>query len=363
MAPLVAGVAVVHDFLTQFGGAERVAIALARTFPGAPLFTSLYGSDTTYAELKDFEIHTMPLVGMLPKHHFRLGAPFYGFGFELLKLNRYEKVVVSSSSFAHHIRHDNAFVYCHTPPRFIYDLDHYTSSEGLRLATKPLLGLLRSRDKAASNRHVNYVANSHTTAQRIAEHYDREVPVIHPPLDVRNALEALASPPAQPKALVVARLQPYKRIDIAIEACARVGVPLTIVGDGPERARLEHIAEGHDVTFVSGLTDAELAVVMSRHTALLVPGIEDYGMTPLEANYAGRPVVGRAEGGVAESVTEGVNGHLVSGEEVGDWADALDRTLRAEWQPQALRDVTVSFQLPAFQAAIRKWVGEAEAGA
>lgn len=353
----MSSVAVVHDFLTQFGGAERVAIALARTFPSAPVFTSLYEPDSTYKEIRELDVRTMPLVDGLPKGHFRLGAPLYGFGFEHLDLSGFEKVVVSSSSFAHHVRHDNAYIYCHTPPRFIYDLEHYTSSAFLRAATKPLLGLLRARDQAAAARHVNYVANSHTTAERVSRYYDREVPVIHPPLNTASLNDALAPLPEEPRALMVARLQPYKRVDVAIHACGLAGVPLTVVGAGPEMARLQMLAQGRDVNFLSGLSDAQLASTLSGHSLLLAPGIEDFGMTPLEAIYAGRPVVGRAEGGVPESVIEGSNGHLVDGDDPSDWAEAIERTLRETWDPAVLRRTTIPFQLPAFMEAIRGWVG------
>jgi len=352
----VADVAVVHDFLTQFGGAERVALMLSETYPDAPIFTSVYQPGYTFSAFENKAVESSFLQRVLPEGHFRYGAPLYGMAFSRFDLSDFDAAVVSSSGFAHHVHHPKAFIYCHTPPRFIYRINTYFSNKAMITAMAPFLPWLRAQDQKAAARHRNYVANSRQTAALISEVYGKTAPVIHPPLDTARLNQSLSKAPESDRALVLARLQPYKRIDLAIAACRRIGLPLTIVGEGPERAKLRELAAGADVTFMGRLADSEIGEVIDSHSLLLVPGIEDFGLTPSEANYAGRPVIARAAGGALETVRDGVNGLLVDSEDPQAWAHAIQEGLSRKWDTQALRDSTKPFQLPAFQAAIRDWV-------
>lgn len=354
-------IAIVHDYLTQLGGAERVALSLANTFPGAPLHTALYSPEDTFAGFADVDVRPSPLQRLVPARRFRLGGPLYGRTFAAMRLGIHDRLVVSSSGFAHHVHHPEAYVYCHTPPRFIYDLERYFSNRLLVAGSRPFLPWLRRQDQRAAARHRHYAANSRATANRIADIYGKEAPVIHPPLVTDHLPEAIVAPPTEPRALVVARLQPYKRLDLAIDACAKAGVPLTVVGRGPEEAKLREraAASGGETFFAGAVSDQELADTLVAHSVVLVPGEEDYGMAPVDANYAGRPVLARAAGGALETVQPGTTGTLIPADEaddIGTWAAELDTLLRAKWDPGDLRVTTEPYQLPAFQAAIRRWV-------
>jgi len=348
-------VAIVHDYLSQYGGAERVALGLADMYPDAPLYTSIYQPERTFAEFASRDIRTTSLQRLVPQGRFRWAAPFLGRAFQNLDLSSYERIIVSSSAFAHHVRHSNAYIYCHATPRFIYDIDQYFSGHRLLAdVTRPFLGALRQADQRAAGRHNNYVANSAVTARHIAEIYGKEVPVIHPPLRTEHLPRDPTPRPAEARALVVARLQPYKRIDLAIEACARAGVALTVAGAGIDEHRLRAMATG-EVTFLGRVPDEQLAGLFESHSVVLAPGIEDFGLAPVEANYAGRPVVARGAGGALETMRNGVTGTLVEGDDVAVWAEAIVATLGRTWEPGALRDLTLPFQLPAFEAAVRAW--------
>lgn len=349
-------VAVVHDYLSQFGGAERVALALADLFD-APIFTSLYQPDLTFADFREREVHTTYLQRVVPEGRFRLAGPLLGKAFERVDLSGFDQVVVSTSGFAHHVHHDNAFVYCHTPPRFIYDIDTYFSSSRLITATKPFLPWLRRNDQRAAKRHEHYVANSRGTAARIQNIYGKSAPVIHPPLRTEHLPVELTGPTRQ-GALVIARLQPYKRIDVAIAACAAVGIPLTIAGTGIDEARLRSLA-GPDVTFLGRVEDALLPELFRTHSVVLAPGIEDFGLAPVEANYAGRPVLAVGAGGALETMVDGESGKIVDGDDIGAWAQALGEALNTRWDPEALRARTIPFQMPAFRSRIEAWVAPA----
>jgi glycosyltransferase involved in cell wall biosynthesis len=181
--------------------------------------------------------------------------------------------------------------------------------------------------------------------------------VIHPPLVTGHLGETLEPLPIdKPRALVVARLQPYKRIDLAISACRRAKIPLTIIGDGPEAGRLRSLGDD-TVTLLGRVDDAELAELFASHSVILATGREDFGYAPIEANYSGRPVVARRIGGFLETVVDGETGFLVDGEDVGEWAAAIHAALERTWSPTALRASTARYQVPAFAAAIRDWMG------
>lgn len=348
-------VAVVHDYLSQFGGAERVALALAETFE-APIYTSVYQPNLTLDEFQQRDVRVTPLQRLVPEGHFRWAAPILGKAFRTLDLSEFDTVIVSSSGFAHHVVHPNAYVYCHTPPRFIYDLDQYFSNRALIWGTRPFVPWLRRADQRAARRHEHYVANSMRTAGRISECYAKDVDVIHPVLRTDHLTGDVVALPSQPRALVVARLQPYKRIDLAIHGCARAGIPLTIAGTGIDEARLRAMAHG-DVTFLGRVPDSALPELFATHSMVLAPGVEDFGLAPVEANYAGRPVVAQGAGGALETVDHGITGLLVKGTEEVNWADAIEEAASLQWDPAALRQTTERFQMPAFQRAVAKWVG------
>lgn len=353
-------IAIVHDYLTQTGGAERLALTLSNIFPDAPIFTSIYEPNTTLAEFADRDVRTSFLQNKVPAKHFRLAAPLYAPAFASFDLREFDKVVISTSGFAHHVNHPNAFVYCHTPPHFLYELDAYMAKGIKRSVISSLVPTLRIADKRAARRHNNYVANSVETAQKISANYGKSVPVIHPPFSTTHLPTTLPPLPESARCLMVGRLMPYKRFDLAIEACHLAGTPLTIVGSGPDEQRLRALAGrlGSFTTFTGRISDRELAEIWSWHSLALMPGVEDFGFAPLDANYSGRPIIGRDAGGAIETIAHEVTGLRVGGENPDDWAQAIRFCLARPWDPSELRASTSAFQFDAFRNRVLDWVGE-----
>lgn len=349
-------IAIVHDYLGQCGGAERVVLELAGMFPDAPIYTSFYAPERTYPQFAGRVVRTSPLQGRVRPDHFRAAVLRYPKAFRHFDLGDFEAVVVSTSAFAHHVTHPRSFVYCHTPPRFLYDTTAYGISLLLASGGAPALAYLRHADRRAAAGHLAYAANSAGTAQRIARTYGRPAPVIHPPLWTSHLPIHPPPMPQRPRALVVSRLLPYKKVEVAVHACALAGIRLTIVGDGPDEARLRREG-GSTVRFLGRVEDAELADLFADHSVVLVTGREDFGYIPVEANYAGRPVIALAEGGALETVVDGVTGLLVHSRDPEDWAAALREAHSRQWQPRELRRATARFHADAFRTAVREWVG------
>lgn len=347
--------AIVHDYLSQRGGAERVVLAMAGLFPDAPIFTSFYSSDLTYPDFAGLDVRTSSLQGSIDPEHFRRSVLRLPGVFARLDLSAFDQVIVSSSAFAHHIRHRHSMVYCYTPPHFLYDTRAYMGSRARAGLTRPILAPMRRRDRAAAARHCSYAAISRQSARQIRAVYGRVSPVIYPPLSTEHLPAEIGPMPLEPRAMVVARLLPYKRVDVAIRACATAGVDLTVVGLGPEETRLRRLAT-RGVTFLGRVDDSELAQLFRDHSLVLAPGLEDFGYGPVEANYAGRPVIALAGGGALETVEDGANGVLVEGWDVDRWAAAVTGALSRTWDPADLRATTRRFDADTFGKSLRQWV-------
>lgn len=350
-------VALVHDYLTQRGGAERVVLQLASMFPGAPVHTALYEPELTFPDFADTDVRTSPLQGRVSPDNFRRAVLSYPKAFRDFELDDFDIVIASSSAFAHHVQHPNLHVYCHTPPRFLYSTESYFDSRLLRAALRPALTTLRISDRAAARGARTYAANSETTRHRIARGYGFDAPVIHPPLRTGHLPTEAGPAPSTPRALVVARLLPYKRVDLAISACVLAGVPLTVVGDGPDLERLRSMATG-DVEFLGRLNDEEMADQFREHSIVLVPGKEDFGYIPVEAAWAGRPVIAFGAGGARETVRDGLTGALLPVQDPRAWAAELRRALDRRWEPETLRDWAQNFGPVAFERSVRRWIGD-----
>lgn len=283
-------IAIAHDYLTQKGGAERVVLALHRMWPDAPIYTTFYDPEGTFPEFKDARIITSPLnrVGVLRKDP-RRALPLLPLASSLMHVKE-PVAVVSTSGWAHGFRYDGAtLVYCHTPARWVYLLDDYLGEDGRnsikgRIA-RVLRPGLRRWDRAAVRRRSRYVANSTVVKERIEDVYGLEgVDLVFPPHSVSTDGPQEPIPGAERLAedgflLSVARLMPYKHVDVAIEAAARAGLPLVVIGKGPEEARLRAMA-GQDVVFGQDLTDAQLRWAYAHATALIAASHEDFGITP-----------------------------------------------------------------------------------
>ena len=353
-------IAVVHDYFTQMGGAERVAEELVRMLPGASLHTTVALQDLMPAGLAGKPVETS-WMQHLPnmKQCYRLYFFLYPFAVQSLDLSRYDLVISSSSGYAKAVRtHRDAvhICYCHTPMRWAWDFDSYSSQAFARSAKRmlmaPVVHALRNWDENASRYPDHFVANSQTVAARIQRVYGRTAEVIHPPIDI-NRFRPCAE--QEDYYLVLARLISYKRIDLAIEACTSLGRRLLIIGDGPDRARLLAKA-GPTVEFLNHLSDGEVEHYASRCRALIFPGEEDFGMAPLELAAAGRPTIAYRAGGAVETIQDGVTGVFFDRQRVSDLAAAILRFERQEWPVESLRRHAEGFGIDVFQARFRQFL-------
>ncbi len=348
------GVALVHDYLTQFGGAERVAAELCRIFPGAPLYTTVYRPERTWADFEGVDIRCSYLqhLGPLANRH-RTLLPLYPRAIERLRIEPVGLVLSNSSAFAKGVHPPPGAThvcYCHNPMRFAWRSSDYLEREQLpgvvKRALRAYMARLREWDLERNKDVDLFLANSANVQQRIASWYKRDSLVLHPPTSM--PLWPASPRPAAGHILVVSRLVGYKRIDLPIEAARILGMPLVVVGEGPDRQRLEGLAGG-TVRFAGRVSDEELEGLYDSAVALAFPGEEDFGLVPVEAMARGVPVVAFAAGGALETVVEGVTGVFFEQETADDLAKALDRCLRMTWDPGALRQQAEEFSAEAFR--------------
>jgi glycosyltransferase involved in cell wall biosynthesis len=344
-------VAIVHDFLTQRGGAERVVLHLASLVEDPVIVTSSYAPASTYPEFRKLPVWADNLVADRDAGQFRRRAFSYAKSFRAKDLSFADAVIVSTSSFAHHVPCENALVIWYTPPRFLYDPMAYFKSPVVAKSFQLATTAYRIRDRKAATAHQKHLAVSARTAGRLHESYGIEPDVLYPPFDSGHFFGPVAPLPSTPRALVVSRLLPYKRVDLAIEACELVGIPLTIIGQGPDEDRLRELA-GSTVTFVPEVSEEELLAAYDGHSLVLSPGIEDFGYIPLESAARGRPVVGAGEGGATETVIDDVTGFLVPNGSPTAWAQAIRRTLSTEWQLPAMRQAVSRFDAAHFDQGL-----------
>ncbi|HEV2066776.1 MAG TPA: glycosyltransferase [Thermomicrobiales bacterium] len=353
-------VALVHDYLTQYGGAERVLEALHGRFPEAPVLTSSYVPDYLPAGFREWSIRTSPLAGIpgILRSH-RAWLPLYPAIFAQLgrSIHDVDAVIADSSAWAHHAapRHDVPMLcYCHSPARFLYGDPHYLRASGVYRAASPVLrpgfGALRRLDRRAARRVTRMVANSVAVADRIGHAYGIEAAVVHPPVDIERFK------PRQPVVpeewfLVVSRLVPHKWIDRAIRAANLSGHHLKIIGEGRSRTALGRIA-GPSVEFLGPRPDNEVVAHMQRCQALILPGVEDFGMTAVEVQAAGRPVIAARGGGALESVREGVTGLLFDPEDGRALAAAMDEATLLPWESSTMVNHAGAFGRDRFLAGI-----------
>jgi glycosyltransferase involved in cell wall biosynthesis len=356
-------VAIVHDYLNQAGGAERVVEVLHRMFPEAPIFTTLYDPGAVSQTFRKADVR-VSWMRRLPKwrEKFRSYMPLYPMAVRSFDLRGYDVVISSSSAWAKGVRvPDGAlhFCYCHTPMRWAWNFDAYVSRSALtptmRTAARLTLPMLRTWDVRTSRRVDRFVANSTEVSQRIRTSYGRGSDIIFPPVDVDRFRHD-----REPGDffLVVSRLNAYKRIDLAVRACTAHELPLVVVGDGPERAMLERVA-GPTVRFAGRLPDAEVTALFETCRAFILPGEEDFGLTPIEANAAGRPVVAFARGGALDTVRDGETGVLFHDATIESLGCALQAVRSRCWNRDQLRAHAERFSESVFVARFRAMLSSA----
>ena len=349
--------ALVHDWLTGMRGGEKVLEVLCERFPDAELFTLVHRRGSVSPTIERLTTHTS-LVQRLPFVHryYRLCLPLFPTAIEQFSFDRFDCVVSVSHCAAKSIVHPATvphLCYCLTPMRYAWDqFDAYFGPDrlgpvGSRLM-RPVMARLARWDRDTSMRADRYVAISHYVAARIGRYYNREASVVYPPVDTDFFQPDFSTP--ERFALVVSALVPYKRVEAAIQACRIADVPLTVVGDGPDRARLERAAveTGGDVRFVGRRSNDEIRDLYRRAAVTLLPGEEDFGIVPLEANACGRPVVALARGGATETVIDGETGTLVEDLAPEALADAITSTMNARFDVRTIRTHAERFSRPRF---------------
>ena len=280
-------------------------------FPHAPIYTSMYWREGMPAAYRAWDIRTtwMDRLPGIYRHH-QPYLPLYPLAFSRLDLSAYDLVLSNKSGFCHGVRTDGAIhvCYCLTPTRYVWDFDAYAAREAipsaLKAALRPLVALLRRWDWRAAQRVDHFVAISREVQARIRRYYGRESVIIYPPVETGRFHP---SPTHDDYYLIVSRLVPYKRIDLAVEAFNRLGLPLVIAGDGRDREALEALA-GPTVTFLGRVPDEDLPELFARCRAYVLPGVEDFAIAPVQAQAAGRPVIAFGAGGALDTVVEGKTG-------------------------------------------------------
>jgi glycosyltransferase involved in cell wall biosynthesis len=346
-------VAIVHDYFTQHGGAEKVAGELYNLVPHADMFATVALDEYVppcipKQKLQTSWMQNLPRIADL----YRLYFPLYPLGVQSLDLSRYDLVISSSSGYGKGVRtrSDALHVcYCHTPMRWIWRYNDYVSREKLAVSKRVLLPMalkgLKAWDIDAARQPDQYVANSKVVAQRIRECYGREAVVIPPPIEVSRFV---IRPHQEDYYLVLSRLVSYKRIDLAISACNLLRKKLIVIGRGPESEKLRALA-GPTVTMLGHVSDAEATRYAGECRALLFPGEEDFGMALLELAAAGRPTIAYRAGGALETLVEGTTGIFFDSQDVASVADAILRFETMSWNPQALRAHALRFDVSQFR--------------
>jgi glycosyltransferase involved in cell wall biosynthesis len=353
-------VAIVHDYLNQAGGAERVVESFHRLWPDAPIFTTIADHDVLPVSLRNADLR-VTWMQRLPawRRHFRAYLPLYPLGIASMDLREYDLVVSSSSAWAKAARTNPGTVhvcYCHTPMRWAWGFKRYVENESLgvlkMLALPPVIAALRAWDFRTARRPTHIVANSHFVQRRVQRYWQRSSEVLAPPVDITRFKVATA--PGD-RYLVVSRLVQYKRIDLVVRTFSTLGWPLVVIGDGPARKSLQAMA-GPTIEFRGHVDDASVAAAMRDSRGLIMPGEEDFGITPLEANSCGRPVIAFGAGGALETVRPGETGVLFDQQTSTSLADAVRQVNRTTWNPALIRAHAETFAADRFEHAFRRIV-------
>lgn len=357
-------IALVHDYLNQYGGAERVLEALHDLAPTAPVYTSIYDHEAMPTPYQSWRIHTswmhyLPGWRRLFRHYFML----YPLAFGTFDLSAYDLVISSSSAYAKgvRVRPDAIHIcYCHTPMRFVWQTDAYVARERIQGLTqrimRVLLQFLRRWDIQNSAGVTHFIANSQVVAERIKTYYGRDATVIPPPVD----LAPVNTHAPGDYFLTGGRLVPYKRIDLAVQACSALNLPLVVFGDGRDKAELQRIA-GPSVRFVGRVSDAQRQELFNGCRAFLFPGEEDFGITPLEAMAAGRPVVAYRAGGALDTVKPDQTGIFFDQQTPEAVMTAVHAVMARPWDAHAIRTHAEYFARDQFMQRMHHFIATATA--
>jgi glycosyltransferase involved in cell wall biosynthesis len=371
--PRSSKVAIVHDWLTGMRGGEKVLDAICELYPGAAIYTLVQVPRAVSPRIERHPVKRS-FVQWLPGAgtRYREYLPLFPAAVEMFDLDDYDLVISSSHCAAKAvIRKPSAshVCYCHSPMRYAWDqFDAYFGPHQVgRLRNRllrPVMAGLARWDASTASRVDRFLANSQYVAGRIRRYYNRGSTVVYPPVDTTfyRPPELLGHHQPDSSFLIVSALVPYKRLDVAIEACRLAGAPLKIVGRGPEEARLRRIS-GPNVEFLGWRSDDEIRDLYGRARAVLLPGTEDFGMVPVEAQACGAPVVALGAGGACETVIDGSTGVLVPEDSAAAFAEGLSRVRQLKLEAVAIRANAERFSRARFLADFRSAVADAVAAA
>jgi glycosyltransferase involved in cell wall biosynthesis len=357
-------IALIHDFLLDLRGAERVFAALCDLFPQADVFTAVYDEQGTQGRFSDRTVNTSFLQRLRPTTRtFRALLPLYPYAMEALDLRGYDLVISSSSAWAHGVIVEDDAVhvcYCYNPFRYAWNgREAALSARGP--FTGAALGMILQRwrqwDWIAAQRVDSYIACSETTRRRISRYFNREATVVHPPVE----LERFAPGPVHDYYLVLSELMPHKRIGVAVEAFNRLGWPLIVAGKGPDARHLQRMAEPN-VHFEGRVSEARAAELMSGARALVLTATEEFGIAAVEAQAAGRPVVALAEGGALETVQDGETGVFYDQPDADSLIEVLSGFDPMSIDPSRCVENAARFDLSHFRHGINAIVADARDG-
>lgn len=354
-------VAIVHDYLNQSGGAERVLESFMDLFPDAPIYTiisdlSKMSKKIQTANVRNSFIQTIPF----SKKHYKKMISLFPLAIEQFDLREYDLILSSSSAFAKGvITHPNQIhiCYCYTPMRYVWDLYHQYIKEDVsnpifRFLLPPILHRIRMWDQLTAQRVQHFIADSKNVANRITTYYGKDSTVIYPPVSFDNFK---ISEKIEDYFLIVSRLIPYKRIDTAIDAFNRLNWPLIIIGDGYDRKRLEGLA-GPSVRFLGHQPDEVINDYYSKCQAFILAGEEDFGITPLEAQASGRPVIAFRKGGALETIIEFETGLFFAEQHAQSLIDILLQFKNYNFDPQRIREHAFTFSKERFEQEISDYI-------
>jgi glycosyltransferase involved in cell wall biosynthesis len=361
-------VAIVCDWLTGIGGAERVVLELHRMYPDAPIYTSQY-DPSAIDWFKDADVRTTKLQTLSPR--LKKFLPILrAREFSNLDLSGYDLVISSSGAEAKGVKTGKDTVhicYCHSPTHYYWIRhDEYLEKPGFprgfnwlaRLGLRLLANPLKRWDRRAARRPDYFVANSTHTQAMIKRYYRRDSDVIFPPVETgRFKLPGNVKPPLRHGFVVAGRQTPYKRFDLAIEACNELKVPLVVIGDGPDHRRLERLA-GRSVTFLTNTNDLEMAGHFQSALGYIMPNMDDFGIVAVEALAAGTPVIAYNKGGALDYVAEGKTGLFFERQTVKQLTGALEAAMAKNFDYAAIARTADDFSVAAFNENMRNYINE-----
>jgi len=354
-------IALVHDYLVQYGGAERVLECFTELFPYAPIYTLVYDREAMHGKFEEKDIHTsfIQKIPFAKKRH-RIFPQFMPMAIEQFDFSQYDIVLSDSSSYAKGIivKPETLHIcYIHTPMRYAWDdCQKYTSDfyfpNFIKKIVPFIMNYIRIWDRVSADRVDRIIANSNFVSKRIKKYYKKDSIVIHPPVNIKNFY---ISQKRDAYFLMVGRLLAYKRYDIAIEAFNKLGLPLKIIGRGPEMKKLQKMAK-KNVEFLGRVDDQKLAEYYANCQAFIFPQEEDFGIVAIEAMASGRPVIAYRGGDIPEHMEEGKTGIFFNQQTAEDIIEAVKKFNEKNFNPEYIRQKSLKFDREIFKAKIEEYI-------